>query len=80
MKYTSRYGFTMSDDGYLDTKEKKQEFVDKGKESISKEGSIVYEIVCSLKDYEAASNYNLTNQEQFAALLHTKTLCHHRYA
>ena len=68
MKYTNRYGFTMSDDGYLDTKEKKQEFIDKGKESISKEGSIVYEIVCSLADYEVASNYNLTSQEQFAAV------------
>ena len=68
MKYTSRYGFTMSDDGYLDSKEKKQEFIDKGKESISKEGSIVYEIVCSLADYEVASNYNLTSQEQFAAI------------
>ena len=68
MKYTSRYGFTMSDDGYLDTKEKKQEFINKGKESISKEGSIVYEIVCSLADYEVASNYNLTSQEQFAAV------------
>lgn len=68
MKYTGRYGFTMSDDGYLDTKEKKQEFINKGKESISKEGSIVYEIVCSLEDYEVASNYNLTSQEQFAAI------------
>ena len=28
MKYTSRYGFTMSDDGYLDSKDKKQEFID----------------------------------------------------
>lgn len=68
MKYTSRYGFTYSDDGYLDTKEKKQAFIDKGKQSISKEGSIVYEIVCSLADYEVASKYDLTGQEQFAAI------------
>lgn len=68
MKYTSRYGFTYSDDGYLDSKEKKQAFIDKGKESISKEGSIVYEIVCSLADYEVASKYDLTGQEQFAAV------------
>ena len=68
MKYTSRYGFTYSDDGYLDTKEKKQTFIDKGKQSISKQGSIVYEIVCSLADYEVASKYDLTGQEQFAAV------------
>lgn len=68
MKYTSRYGFTYSDDGYLDSKEKKQAFIDKGKQSIGKEGSIVYEIVCSLADYEVASKYDLTGQEQFAAV------------
>lgn len=66
MNYTGRYGCTMSSEGYLDTKEKSDAFKQGGIESLSKKGAVVYEIVCSMQDYERASNYNLTNQEQFS--------------
>lgn len=69
MDYTGRYGCTMSSDGQLDTKEKVESFKNEGIESLSKEGAVVYEIVCSMQDYERASSYNLTNQEQFSQVI-----------
>ena len=67
--YTGRYEHTMTSDGFLDTEEKKKAFKDKGLESLSKEGSVVYEIICSMENYEKASNYSLTNQDQFSAVI-----------
>ena len=67
--YTGRYEHTMTSDGFLDTEEKKKAFKDKGLESLSKEGSIVYEIICSMENYEKASDYSLTNQDQFSAVV-----------
>ena len=49
--YTGRYEHTMTSDGFLDTEEKKKAFKDKGLESLSKEGSVVYEIICSIDCY-----------------------------
>ena len=69
MDYTGRYGSTMSSAGYLDTKEKSDAFRKEGIESLSREGAVVYEIVCSMQDYERASNYNLTNQDQFSQVI-----------
>lgn len=67
--YTGRYGCTMTSDGYLDTEEKKKAFKEKGLECLSKEGSVVYEIICSMESYEKASDYSLTNQDQFSAVV-----------
>ena len=67
--YTGRYEHTMTSDGFLDTEEKRKQFKDKGKECLSKEGSVVYEIICSMENYEKASNYTLTNQDQFSAVV-----------
>ena len=67
--YTGRYEHTMTSDGFLDTEEKRKQFKDKGKECLSKEGSVVYEIICSMENYEKASNYSLTNQDQFSAVV-----------
>ena len=69
MDYTGRYGCTMSSDGQLDSKDKVEAFKNEGIESLNKEGAVVYEIVCSMQDYERASNYNLTNQEQFSQVI-----------
>ena len=71
MDYTGRYGCTMSSDGQLDTDEKVETFKHEGIDSLSKKGAVVYEIVCSMQDYERASNYNLTNQEQFSQVIGT---------
>ncbi len=69
MNYTGRYGCTMSSQGYLDTPGKSRNFKQKGIEALSRDGAVVYEIVCSMQDYEKAGNYNLTNQEQFASAI-----------
>ena len=71
MNYTGRYGATVSSDGDLDTKEKIETFKEKGIEALSKEGAICYEFVLSMKDYDAASNYNIANQEQFSSVIKT---------
>ena len=67
--YTGRYEHTMTSDGFLDTEEKKKAFKDKGLECLAKEGSVVYEIICSMENYEKASEYSLTNQDQFSAVI-----------
>ena len=69
LDYTGRYGCTMTSDGYLDTDEKKEAFKSKGMESLQKPGSVVYEIICSMENYEKASDYSLTNQDQFSAVI-----------
>ena len=69
LDYTGRYGYTMTSDGYLDTKEKKKAFRSKGLESLQKSGSVVYEIICSMESYEKATDYSLTNQDQFSAVV-----------
>ena len=66
LDYTGRYGYTMSSEGLLDFEEKKKAFKQKGMECLSKEGSIVYELIVSLKDYDTADDYHLSNQEQFS--------------
>lgn len=71
MNYTGRYGATVSSDGDLDTKEKIEMFKEKGIAALSKEGAICYEFVLSMKDYDAASNYNIANQEQFSSVIKT---------
>ena len=69
MSYTGRYGYTMTSEGYLDTKEKSKEFKSKGTESLNKPGAVLYEFVVSMPDYDRANNYNLTSQEQFAPVI-----------
>ncbi len=69
LDYTGRYGYTMTSNGYLDTKEKKDDFRRKGMESLQKPGAVVYEIICSMESYEKASDYSLTNQDQFSAVI-----------
>ena len=69
MNYTGRYGCTMSSEGLLDTKEKTEQFRKEGIDALNRDGAVVYEIVCSMQDYERASNYNLTNQEQFSQVI-----------
>ncbi|MCR5095620.1 MAG: hypothetical protein K6A70_02655 [Erysipelotrichaceae bacterium] len=69
LDYTGRYGYTMSSDGLLDSEEKKKAFKQKGMECLSKEGSVVYELIVSLKDYDTADDYHLSNQEQFSVAI-----------
>ena len=69
LDYTGRYGYTMSSDGLLDSDEKKKAFKEKGMECLSKEGSVVYELIVSLKDYDTADDYHLSNQEQFSVAI-----------
>ncbi len=69
LDYTGRYGYTMSSDGLLDSEEKKKAFKQKGMECLSKDGSIVYELIVSLKDYDTADDYHLSNQEQFSVAI-----------
>ena len=69
MSYTGRYGFAMSSEGYLDTKEKAEKFKAKGTESLSKPGAVLYEFVVSMPDYDRAGNYSLASQEQFAPVI-----------
>ena len=69
LDYTGRYGYTMTSDGYLDTKEKKEAFRSKGLECLQKSGSVVYEIICSMESYEKAADYSLTNQDQFSTVV-----------
>ena len=59
----------MSSEGLLDTKEKTEQFRKEGIDALNRDGAVVYEIVCSMQDYERASNYNLTNQEQFSQVI-----------
>nr|MBQ4457236.1 hypothetical protein [Clostridia bacterium] len=66
LDYTGRYGYTMSSEGLLDSEEKKKAFKQKGMECLSKEGSVVYELIVSLKDFDTADDYHLSNQEQFS--------------
>lgn len=69
MAYTGRYGFTMTQDGYLDTKEKQILFKNEGIEALSKKGAVLYEYVVSMPDYDRANNYNLASQNQFATAI-----------
>ena len=69
MSYTGRYGYTMTSEGYLDTKEKSEEFKIKGTEALNKPGAVLYEFVVSMPDYDRANNYNLASQEQFAPVI-----------
>ncbi|MBR0419883.1 MAG: hypothetical protein IJI66_12040 [Erysipelotrichaceae bacterium] len=69
LDYTGRYGYTMTSDGLLDSDEKKKAFKDKGMESLSKEGSVVYELIVSMKDYNTADQYHLSNQDQFSVAI-----------
>ena len=69
MSYTGRYGFTMTSEGYLDTKEKSEEFKAKGTESLNKPGAVLYEFVVSMPDYDRAGKYSLASQEQFAPVI-----------
>ncbi|MBR0420382.1 MAG: hypothetical protein IJI66_14565 [Erysipelotrichaceae bacterium] len=71
MDYTGRYGYTVSSEGNLDTREKIEAFKEKGIEALSKDGAICYEFVLSMKDYDTASNYNIVNQEQFSSVIKT---------
>ncbi|MBQ1323454.1 MAG: hypothetical protein IIY30_06650 [Erysipelotrichaceae bacterium] len=69
LDYTGRYGYTMSSEGLLDSEEKKKAFKQKGMECLCKEGSVVYELIVSLKDYDTADGYHLSNQEQFSVAI-----------
>ena len=69
MSYTGRYGFTMTSEGYLDTKEKSEEFKAKGTESLNKPGAVLYEFVVSMPDYDRAGKYSLASQEQFSPVI-----------
>ena len=69
MNYTGRYGYTMTSDGYLDTKEKSESFKANGTEALNKPGAVLYEFVVSMPDYDRANNYNLVSQEQFAPVI-----------
>ena len=69
MAYTGRYGFTMTQDGYLDDKEKQDAFRKSGTEALSRPGSVLYEFVVSMPDYDKASSYSLASQDQFAAVI-----------
>ena len=67
--YTGRYEHTMTSDGFLDSEEKRKQFKEKGMECLSKEGSVVYEIICSIESYDKADDYHLTNQDQFSVVV-----------
>ncbi|MBR0420649.1 MAG: hypothetical protein IJI66_15910 [Erysipelotrichaceae bacterium] len=67
--YTGRYEHTMTSYGFLDTGEKRIQFKEKGMECLSKEGSVVYEIICSIESYDKADDYHLTNQDQFSSVV-----------
>ncbi len=69
LDYTGRYGYTMSSEGLLDSEEKKKAFKEKGMECLCKEGSVVYELIVSLKDFDTADGYHLSNQEQFSVAI-----------
>ena len=69
MSYTGRYGYTMTSDGFLDSKEKTEAFKRNGTESLSKSGAVLYEFVVSMPDYDRANNYNFASQEQFAPVI-----------
>ncbi len=69
MSYTGRYGYTMTSEGYLDSKEKSEEFKTRGTKALNKPGAVVYEFVVSMPDYDRANNYNLVSQEQFAPVI-----------
>jgi len=69
LDYTGRYGYTMSSEGLLDSEEKKKAFKQKGMECLCKEGSVVYELIVSLKDFDTADDYHLSNQEQFSVAI-----------
>ena len=69
MSYTGRYGYTMTSEGYLDTKEKSEYFKSKGTEASNKPGAVLYEFVVSMPDYDKANNYNLASQDQFAPVI-----------
>lgn len=67
--YTGRYKNTMTSEGFLDSDEKRKAFKEKGLECLSKEGSVVYEIICSMESYEKADEYSLSNQDQFSTVV-----------
>ena len=69
MSYTGRYGYTMTSEGYLDSKEKTEAFKQNGTEALNKPGAVVYEFVVSMPDYDRANNYNLASQDQFASVI-----------
>ena len=59
----------MTSEGYLDTKEKSEEFKMKGTESLNKPGAVLYEFVVSMPDYDRAGRYSLASQKQFAPVI-----------
>lgn len=72
--YSGRYAdnkinFTMSSDGKLDSKEKINNFIQKGKETLNKDGSILWEFIFSPKDIMTSDKYNLSNQNDYAAVI-----------
>ena len=69
MSYTGRYGFTMTQDGYLDGKEKQDAFKKSGTEALNKSRAVLYEFVVSMPDYDRAGRYSLASQEQFAPVI-----------
>ena len=69
MSYTGRYGYTMTSEGYLDSKEKTEAFKQNGTGALNKPGAVLYEFVVSMPDYDRANNYNLASQDQFAPVI-----------
>ena len=72
--YTKRYygknnNFTMSSDGPLDSDEKIQAFIEKGKLSMKDDGSILWEFVFSPKDISTSDRYKLSNQNDYANVI-----------
>lgn len=71
--YTSRYtdgnNHTMTNFGYLDTSEKRNNFKQLGLTQLSKEGRLCWEIVISMKDIESASKYGLLKQDDYAQIV-----------
>ena len=69
MAYTGRYGYTMTQNGYLDSEEKQNAFKENGAEALRRPGSVLYEFVVSMPDYDRAGRYSLASQEQFAPVI-----------
>ena len=72
--YAGRYAdnkknFTMSSEGKLDTKEKRDAFIEHGKNVLNKDGQILWEFVFSPKDIQTSDKYHLSNQSDYAAVI-----------
>ena len=64
-------GATMSSYGFLNTDEKRDVFREACRQSFSKDGDLIWDVVIALKDYETAGKCGLKNQENYGAFINT---------